>query len=89
MALESVVLLKNADAFLPLKRDSIQSIAVIELPWPIPVALGLVRRHASRDYAGRSRSGMQSARTSEINCAADEIRNAPLCTRPRRPMWLW
>ena len=29
MALESVVLLKNADAFLPLKKDSIKSIAVI------------------------------------------------------------
>jgi beta-glucosidase len=29
MALESVVLLKNADGFLPLKKDSIQSIAVI------------------------------------------------------------
>jgi len=29
MALESVVLLKNADSFLPLKKDSIKSIAVI------------------------------------------------------------
>jgi beta-glucosidase len=29
MALESVVLLKNAGGFLPLKRDSIKSIAVI------------------------------------------------------------
>ena len=46
IALESVVLLKNQDNFLPLDKKKIKSIAVIG-PLADCRALGLVRRHAS------------------------------------------
>jgi beta-glucosidase len=75
MALESVVLLKNADAFLPLKKDSIQSIAVIgplvdSVHWDW---YGGTPPHAITPLDGiRNEVGPGV----KVNYAADEIGNA-------------
>jgi beta-glucosidase len=75
MALESVVLLKNADAFLPLKKDSIKSIAVIG---PLADSVhwdwyGGTPPHAITPLDGiRNEVGPGV----KVNYAADEIGNA-------------
>jgi beta-glucosidase len=75
MALESVVLLKNADGFLPLKKDSIKSIAVIG---PLADSVhwdwyGGTPPHAITPLDGiRSEVGPGV----KVNYAADEIGNA-------------
>lgn len=75
MALESVVLLKNADAFLPLKKDSIKSIAVIG---PLADSVhwdwyGGTAPHAITPLEGiRNEVGPGV----KVNYAADEIGNA-------------
>jgi beta-glucosidase len=75
MALESVVLLKNADAFLPLKKDSIKSIAVI----------GPLADSVHWDWYGgtppHAITPLDGIRTEvgpgvKVNYAADEIGNA-------------
>jgi beta-glucosidase len=75
MALESVVLLKNADGFLPLKKDSIKSIAVIG---PLANSVhwdwyGGTPPHAITPLDGiRNEAGPGV----KVNYAADEIGNA-------------
>ncbi|HTD22821.1 MAG TPA: glycoside hydrolase family 3 C-terminal domain-containing protein [Terriglobales bacterium] len=75
MALESVVLLKNTDAFLPLKKDSIKSIAVIG---PLADSVhwdwyGGTPPHAITPLDGiRNEVGPEV----KVNYAADEIGNA-------------
>ena len=75
VALESVVLLKNADAFLPLKKDSIKSIAVI----------GALANSVHWDWYGGTPphaitpvDGIRNAVGPgvKVNYAADEIGNA-------------
>jgi beta-glucosidase len=75
MALESVVLLKNADAFLPLKKDSIKSIAVIG---PLADSVhwdwyGGTAPHAITPLEGIRNEVGPSVK---VNYAADEIGNA-------------
>ena len=75
MALESVVLLKNADSFLPLKKDAIKSIAVIG---PLADSVhwdwyGGTPPHAITPLEGiRNEVGPNV----KVNYAADEIGNA-------------
>jgi beta-glucosidase len=77
MALESVVLLKNTDAFLPLKKDSIKSIAVIG---PLADSVhwdwyGGTPPHAITPLQGiRNEVGPGV----KVNYAADEIANAAI-----------
>jgi beta-glucosidase len=75
MALESVVLLKNADAFLPLKKDSIKSIAVIG---PLADSVhwdwyGGMPPHAITPLEGIRNEVGPSVK---VNYAADEVGNA-------------
>jgi beta-glucosidase len=75
MALESVVLLKNAEAFLPLKKDSIKSIAVIG---PLANSVhwdwyGGTPPHTTTPLDGIRNEVGSSVK---VNYAADEIGNA-------------
>jgi beta-glucosidase len=75
MALESVVLLKNANAFLPLKKDSIKSIAVIG---PLADSVhwdwyGGIPPHAITPLEGIRKEVGPGVK---VNYAADEIGNA-------------
>jgi beta-glucosidase len=75
MALESVVLLKNADAFLPLKRDSIKSIAVIG---PLADSVHWDWYGGTPPHAITPLDGIRNAAGSsvKVNYALDEIGNA-------------
>jgi beta-glucosidase len=75
MALESVVLLKNADAFLPLKRDSIKSIAVIG---PLADSVHWDWYGGTPPHAVTPLEGIRNAVGPgvKVNYAADEIGNA-------------
>jgi beta-glucosidase len=75
MALESVVLLKNADAFLPLKKDSIKSIAVIG---PLADSVHWDWYGGTPPHAVTPLEGIRSAVGPgvKVNYAADEIGNA-------------
>ena len=75
MALESVVLLKNADAFLPLKRDSIKSIAVIG---PLADSVHWDWYGGTPPHAITPLEGIRNAAGPglKVNYAADEIGNA-------------
>jgi beta-glucosidase len=75
MALESVVLLKNADAFLPLKKDSIKSIAVIG---PLADSIHWDWYGGTPPHAITPLDGIRSAVGPgvKVNYAADEIGNA-------------
>jgi beta-glucosidase len=75
MALESVVLLKNADAFLPLRKDSIKSIAVIG---PLADSVHWDWYGGTPPYAVTPLEGIRNAVGPgvKVNYAADEIGNA-------------
>jgi beta-glucosidase len=75
MALESVVLLKNADGFLPLKKDSIKSIAVIG---PLADSVRWDWYGGTPPHAITPVDGIRNAVGSgvKVNYAADEIGNA-------------
>jgi beta-glucosidase len=75
MALESVVLLKNADGFLPLKRDSIKSIAVIG---PLADSVHWDWYGGTPPYAITPLDGIRNevGPGIKVNYAADEIGNA-------------
>ncbi len=75
MALESVVLLKNADAFLPLKKNSIKSIAVIG---PLADSVHWDWYGGTPPYAITPLEGIRNAvgPNVKVNYAADEIGNA-------------
>jgi beta-glucosidase len=75
MALESVVLLKNADAFLPLKKDSIKSIAVIG---PLADSVHWDWYGGTPPHAITPLDGIRNAvgLGVKVNYAADEIGNA-------------
>jgi beta-glucosidase len=75
MALESVVLLKNADQFLPLKKDSIKSIAVIG---PLADSVHWDWYGGTPPHAVTPLEGIRSAVGPgvKVNYAADEIGNA-------------
>ncbi len=75
MALESVVLLKNADAFLPLKKDSIKSIAVIG---PLADSVHWDWYGGTPPHAITPVDGIRNAVGPgvKVNYAADEIGNA-------------
>ena len=75
MALESVVLLKNADAFLPLKKDSIKSIAVIG---PLANSVHWDWYGGTPPHAITPVDGIRNAVGPgvKVNYAADEIGNA-------------
>src|SRR3984957_2297499 len=75
MALESVVLLKNADEFLPLKKDAIKSIAVIG---PLADSLHWDWYGGTPPHAITPLEGIRSAAGPgvKVNYAADEIGNA-------------
>ncbi len=75
MALESVVLLKNADAFLPLKKDSIKSIAVIG---PLADSVHWDWYGGTPPYAITPLDGIRNevGPGVKVNYAADEIGNA-------------
>jgi beta-glucosidase len=75
MALESVVLLKNADAFLPLKMDSIKSIAVIG---PLADSVHWDWYGGTPPHAITPLDGIRNAVGPgiKVNYAADEIGNA-------------
>ena len=77
MALESVVLLKNADAFLPLKKDSIKSIAVIG---PLADSVHWDWYGGTPPHAITPLEGIRSAvgPNVKVNYAADEIGNAAM-----------
>jgi beta-glucosidase len=75
MALESVVLLKNADGFLPLKKDSIKSIAVIG---PLANSVHWDWYGGTPPHAITPVDGIRNAVGPgvKVNYAADEIGNA-------------
>jgi beta-glucosidase len=75
MALESVVLLKNADAFLPLKKDSIKSIAVIG---PLADSVHLDWYGGTPPHTIPPLDGIRNevGPSVKVNYAADEIGNA-------------
>jgi len=75
MALESVVLLKNADAFLPLKKDSIKSIAVIG---PLADSVHWDWYGGTAPHAVTPLEGIRNAAGPgiKVNYAADETGNA-------------
>jgi beta-glucosidase len=75
MALESVVLLKNADAFLPLNKDSIKSIAVIG---PLANSVHWDWYGGTPPHAITPVDGIRNAVGPgvKVNYAADEIGNA-------------
>jgi beta-glucosidase len=75
MALESVVLLKNADAFLPLKKDSIKSIAVIG---PLADSVHWDWYGGTPPHAITPLDGIRNevGPSVKVNYAADEIGNA-------------
>jgi beta-glucosidase len=75
MALESVVLLKNADAFLPLNEDSIKSIAVIG---PLANSVHWDWYGGTPPHAITPVDGIRNAVGPgvKVNYAADEIGNA-------------
>jgi len=75
MALESVVLLKNAGGFLPLKRDSIKSIAVIG---PLADSVHWDWYGGTPPHAVTPLEGVRNAVGPgvKVNYAADEIGNA-------------
>jgi beta-glucosidase len=75
MALESVVLLKNSDAFLPLKKDSIKSIAVIG---PLADSVHWDWYGGTPPHAITPLDGIRDAVGPgvKVNYAADEISNA-------------
>ena len=75
MALESVVLLKNADGFLPLKKESIKSIAVIG---PLADSVRWDWYGGTPPHAVTPLDGIRSAVGPgvKVNYAADEIGNA-------------
>ena len=75
MALESVVLLKNADGFLPLKKDSIKSIAVIG---PLADSVRWDWYGGTPPHAITPVDGIRNAVGPgvKVNYAADEIGNA-------------
>ena len=77
MALESVVLLKNADAILPLKKDSIKSIAVIG---PLADSVHWDWYGGTPPHAITPLEGIRSAVGPDVkvNYAADEIGNAAM-----------
>jgi beta-glucosidase len=77
MALESVVLLKNADAFLPLKKDSIKSIAVIG---PLADSVHWDWYGGTPPHAVTPLEGIRNAVSPgvKVNYAADEIGNAAM-----------
>jgi beta-glucosidase len=75
MALESVVLLKNADAFLPLKKDSIKSIAVLG---PLADSVHWDWYGGTPPHAVTPLEGIRNAAGPgiKVNYAADETGNA-------------
>jgi len=75
MALESVVLLKNANALLPLKKDSIKSIAVIG---PLADSVHWDWYGGTPPHAVTPLEGIRNALgpNVKVNYAADEIGNA-------------
>jgi beta-glucosidase len=75
MALESVVLLKNADGFLPLKKDSIKSIAVIG---PLADSVHWDWYGGTPPHAVTPLDGIRNAVGPgvKVDYAADEIGNA-------------
>jgi beta-glucosidase len=75
IALESVVLLKNADGFLPLKKDSIKSIAVIG---PLADSVHWDWYGGMPPYAITPLAGIRNevGPSVKVNYAADEIGNA-------------
>jgi len=75
MALESVVLLKNADGFLPLKKDSTKSIAVIG---PLADSVHWDWYGGTPSHALTPLEGIRNAVGPgvKVNYAADEIGNA-------------
>ncbi len=75
MALESVVLLKNAEGFLPLKKDSIKSIAVIG---PLADSVHKDWYGGTPPYAIAPLDGIRSEAGPgfKVNYAPDEIGNA-------------
>ncbi len=75
MALESVVLLKNADSFLPLHKDSIKSIAVIG---PLADSVHWDWYGGTPPHAITPLEGIRNAvgPNVKVNYAADEIGNA-------------
>ena len=77
MALESVVLLKNADAFLPLKKDSIKSIAVIG---PLADSVRWDWYGGTPPHAITPLNGIMTAVGPgvKVNYAANEIGNAAM-----------
>ena len=77
MALESVVLLKNADSFLPLKKDSIKSIAVIG---PLADSVHWDWYGGTPPHAITPLEGIRSAVGPgiKVNYADDEIGNAAM-----------
>ena len=77
MALESVVLLKNANSFLPLKKDSIKSIAVIG---PLADSIHWDWYGGTPPHAITPLQGIKNAVGPgvTVNYAADEIGNAAI-----------
>ena len=75
MALESVVLLKNANAFLPLKKESLKSIAVIG---PLADSVHWDWYGGTPPYAVTPLQGIKDevGPNVKVNYAADEIGNA-------------
>jgi beta-glucosidase len=77
MALESVVLLRNADEFLPLKKDSIKSIAIIG---PLADSVHWDWYGGTPPHAVTPLEGIRSAVGPgvKVNYAADEVGNAAM-----------
>ena len=77
MALESVVLLKNANGFLPLKKESIKSIAVIG---PLADSVHWDWYGGTPPYAVTPLQGIREevGQNIKVNYAADEIGNAAI-----------
>jgi beta-glucosidase len=77
MALESVVLLKNANGFLPLKKESIKSIAVIG---PLANSVHWDWYGGTPPYAITALQGIRDeiSQNIKVNYSADEIGNAAI-----------
>ncbi len=77
LALESVVLLKNSNSFLPLKKDSIKSIAVIG---PLADSVHWDWYGGTPPYAITPLQGIKDevGPTVKVNYAADELGNAAI-----------
>src|SRR5271167_3242379 len=77
MALESVVLLKNADSLLPLKKDSLKSIAVIG---PLADSVHWDWYGGTPPYAITPLQGIKDevGPNVKVGCAADEMGNAAI-----------